>query len=341
MDEGGFALALVVLILFAIGAAGTAGYQIVRSEALQAQLAGEAAQALAVAEAGLQWFTASQGGTVTDTATHLVNGGTARISTRKVVALSPREDLFLITARGTVTDPRRPRLPAARTVSHYAIHSRMPLRPLGALVTTAPRVRVRATGVVDGTDHSHAGQCPTVPSLSVAGVVARANVQAVGGGMVAGAPADITLGSFGNVVAAVGLPWDLLRDPSFPVEYDDRWPSFATLGEDAFPAIRVTGDFSATGDRSGRGLLVVTGTLKVPANSQWHWKGIVLAGDLEAIGPTTAFTLEGMLVAGQGSRMDNWDMDSGTVAFHSCYAYRAGAAIARLTPLANSWFEGV
>jgi len=339
-NEGGFALALVVMLLFAIGAAGTVGYQIVRSEAFQAQLASEASQALAVAEAGLQWFTASQQGTVRDTATHAVNGGIARVSTRKVLEVSPHEDLFLVTSRGIFTDPRRPRMPAVRTVSQYALHSRMPLRPMAALVATSPRVRVRGSAVVDGADQSPVGECPAAPHPSVAGVLARANVQTWGGGRVSGTPQSMTLGSFASVVQAVGLPWKVLIDPSFPVEYDDRWPAFASLGEMVLPAIRVKGDFAPTAGESGRGLLIVTGTLGIPDGSQWEWKGVVLAGDLANVGPNTGFALEGLLVAGQGSSMGNWDMDSGRVVFHSCYALQAGAAVARLVPVSGTWFQG-
>jgi hypothetical protein len=339
-DEGGFALALVVMLLFAIGAAGTAGYHLVRSEAFQAQLASEAAQALAVAEAGLQWFTATQQVTVNDSATHSVNGGLALISTRKVLQVSPYEDIFLVTSRGSFTDPRRPRLPAVRTVSQYALHSRMPLRPMAALVTTSPRVRVRGSGVVDGADHAPVGGCPAAPHPSVAGVLARANVQIWGGGNLSGAPPAITLGSFANVVQAVGLPWEVLGDPSFPVEYDDRWPAFASLGEMVFPAIRVKGDFAPTAGESGRGLLIITGTLSIPDGSQWEWQGIVLAWDLADVGPNTGFAVEGLLVAGQGSSMRNWDMDSGRVVFHSCHAFRSGMAVGRLVPVPGTWFQG-
>jgi hypothetical protein len=339
-DEGGFALALVVMLLFAIGAAGTAGYHLVRSEAVQAQLAGEAAQALAVAEAGLQWFTATQERTVKDSAIHSVNGGLARITVRKVLEVSPHEDLFLVTSQGVFTDPRRPRMPAVRTVSQYAVHYRLPFRPMAALATTSPRVRVRHSGMVDGADHSPVGECPAAPHPSVAGVLARANVQTAGGGSVSGTPSSLTAGSFASAVQAVGLPWDVLIDPSFPVEYDDRWPAFPSLGEEVFPAIRVKGDFAPTAGESGRGLLIVTGTLRIPNGSQWEWKGVVLAGDLASVGPDTGFEVKGLLVAGQGARMGNWDMDSGRVAFHSCYALQAGAAVARLVPVPGTWFQG-
>lgn len=337
--EKGFALGLVVLLLFAIGALGAAGYQVVRTEVTLAAYSTESVQALTVARSGLQWFTGQQRGLMLDSAEYSINGGTATITARKVATLSPEEDLYFVSSRGRFTDPRRPRMPAVRMVSQYAVFKNLPVKSLASLVTSAGRIRVRESAVVDGNDHASPGQCFGAPVAPWAGVVARSSVQARGGGTILGDPAAITHGSFEKVVEAVGLPWDVLVDSSFPVEYDGSWPDFSSLGIDEFPVIRVEGDFVAQAAQSGQGTLIVTGRLLIPNNSNWQWRGIVLAGDLGDVGPESPFTLEGVMVVGQGSAMGSLDMDAGVIRFHSCYVASAGAALAHLTAVSGGWWE--
>ncbi len=338
--ERGFALALVVLLLFAILAAGAAGYRIVGIEALQSRRSGETQEALRVAQAGLQWFTGSSRGVVPDTSMHEINGGTAVVTTRKLATLSSAEDLFLITSRGMFADPRFPGLPAVRTVSQDVILKK--LRgdaPLAPLVTTSGRVRVLQQGHVDGTDHATPGQCSGAPTKPLAGAVARSSVQALAGGTVTGVPEGLTFGSFNKVVEAVGVPWELYIDPGSPAEYDGTWPDFSSLPSAAYPVVRVDGDFSPDASRDGRGVLIVTGQLRIAANSGWHWQGIVLAGDLQDFGPAAVFTLEGMPVAGQGTAMAHWDMENGSIRYHSCFVAWAGEALAHLVPKDGGWWE--
>lgn len=338
-ERDGFALALVVLLLFAIAVAGATGYQVISTEAFQSQQSAEASQALAVAQAGLDWFVGGQRGVVPDTTNFSINGGNAVITTRRVATLSAEEDLYLVRSEGSFTDRRYPKIPAVRVVSEYAVFKKVPFRILAPVVTTSNRVRVLQSGDVNGTDHAYAGQCPGAPAASKAGVVARSNVLGSSGGVITGDPEGLTLGNFENLVDSVGLAWDIYSDPTFPVDYDDSWPNFAALPSDSFPVIRRTGDFSPNWTRNGRGVLIVTGTLMIPNFSLWHWNGIVLAGDVEDVGPLAIWTLEGALVAGQGSAMSNWNMENGNVDYHSCFVIRAGYSLAHLSPLTHSWWE--
>ena len=338
-DQGGFALAMVVLLLFAIAVAGATGYQVVSTEAFQAQQSAELGQALAVAQGGLEWFIGAQRGFVPDTTTFNINGGTAVITTRKVATLSNEEDLYLVRSEGTFTDRRYPQIPAVRVASQYVAYKKVPFNIIAPVVTTSNRVRVMQYGDVNGMDHAYAGQCPGAPTAPEAGVAARSNVQAVGGGVISGNPAGLTLGNFANVVDSVGLAWDVYRDPTFPVDFDGTWPNFASIPSDSFPVIRRTGNFSPNWTRSGRGVLIVTGTLIIPDFSFWYWNGIVVAGDLQDVGQWGYWTLEGALVAGQGAAMSNWDMENGNIDYHSCYVRWAGYSLAHLSRMPNSWWE--
>jgi hypothetical protein len=338
-NEEGFALALVVLLLFAIAVAGATGYQVVSTEAFQAQQSAESGQALAVAQGGLEWFVGAQRGMVPDTATYNINGGTAVVTTRKVATLSTEEDLYLVRSEGTFTDRRYPQIPAVRVASQYAVYKKVPFNVFAPVLTTSNRVRVMDFGNVNGSDHAYAGQCPGSPAAPQAGVAARSNVQTSGGGVISGNPPELTLGSFANVVDSVGLAWNVYTDPTFPVDFDDTWPNFASLPSDSFPVIRRTGDFSPNWTRSGRGVLIVTGTLRIPDFSFWYWNGIVLAGNLQDVGQSGYWTLEGALVAGQGAAMPNWDLQNGSVDYHSCYVSWAGRSLAHLSKVPNSWWE--
>ena len=332
-------MALVVLLLFAIAVAGATGYQVVSTEAFQAQQAVEYSRAMAVAQSGLEWFVGGHRGFIPDTATYDINGGTARITARKVATLSSEEDLYLVRSEGTFTDRRFPQIPAVRVASQYATYKKVPLTTLAPIVTTSNRVRVLGLGNVDGNDHAYAGQCPGAQAPPEAGVVASSNVMTAGGGVIAGSPPGLTLGPIANIVDSVGLAWDVYSDPTFPVDHDGTWPSFASLPSDSFPVIRWNGDFSPNWTRSGRGALIVTGTLRIPDFSFWYWNGLVMAGDLQDVSTNGFWTLQGALVSGQGASMSNWDMANGNIDYHSCYVTWAGYSLAHLSPLNNSWWE--
>ncbi|MFC1575416.1 hypothetical protein ACFL5A_02055 [Gemmatimonadota bacterium] len=336
-NEGGFALGLVVLLLFAIAVAGATGYQVVRSEYAQAQGAAETGLAMTVAEGGLQWFLGTQRGTVPDTMTYSINGGTAVVTTRKVATLSADEDLYLVTSQGTYSDPRYPQIPAVRTVSQYAEYKKVPLNTLAPLITTSQRIRIRTNTNVNGNDHAYAGQCAGAPAAAVAGAVATSTVQVQSGGTLVGSPTDLTLGS--GVVDAVGMAWDVFSDPTFPVDNDGTWPNFASIPSDSFPVIRVNGDFSPNWTRSGRGVLIITGALRIPTWSFWNWTGLVVAGSIGNVGRWNYFTVQGALVGGLGTPMDRLDLDNGNIDYHSCYVSWAGASLRHLSAMGNSWWE--
>ncbi len=336
-DQGGFALALVVFFLFAILLMAGAGYQIISMEALQSKQSLENSQALAVAQGGLEWFMGQQG-TIPDSVTYSINGGTALITTRKVAAVS-EGDLYLVRSRGSYVDPRFPEMPAIRVVAQYATFQKVPLNVMAPVMTSAPRTRVRQNGVVSGNDLAPVGSCSNATGATLAGVVTMSNLQVRSGGQVIGSPQGLRLMPFARLVDSVNVEWDMFTDPTFPVDYDDEWPDFSGMPADSFPVVRVNGDFSPTSSRSGRGLLIVTGTLHINDGSSWSWSGIVMAGDMDDVGRDSGASILGALVAGQGDQMGNLDIDGGTFQYHSCNVERAGASLSSLTPVENSWWE--
>jgi len=340
--QEGFALAMVVLLLLAIALTGAAGYQVVSTEAFQSQQATEVSQAFAVAQGGLEWFTGSQRGAVPDTTTYSMNGGTAVITTRKVATLSNEEDLYLVKSEGTYTDPRFPAIPATRIVSEYAIYHKVPVNVMAPIMTTARRTTVEQNGRVYGADLATSGSCTTAVGATIAGVVARGNARESGTGVITGNPQWINLAQFAVVVDSVDTAWDVYSDPDFPVDYDDSWPGSAWFNAhpDSFPVVRVNGNFSPSWSKWGRGVLIVTGELRINQWSFWTWHGIILAGDIANVDRRSYSNIHGTLVVGMGSQMrNNWDIDGGTFQYHSCYVEKAGISLAHLSPMENSWWE--
>jgi len=161
-DRGGFVLAVVVMMLFAISVAGAAGYLVVNSEFAMAKYADEGAEALAVARAGMQRFVSEQIGVVGDSVTYAIGGGVAMVTSRKMAAQDSVTDLYYLRAEGTVSDVFAPASPARRIVGAYAWHHRRPLRHWAALVAASATAvyAQNAGGRIDGVDQNTAADCP-------------------------------------------------------------------------------------------------------------------------------------------------------------------------------------
>ncbi|GMV04923.1 MAG: hypothetical protein AMXMBFR53_12030 [Gemmatimonadota bacterium] len=155
-DRGGFALALVVLMLFAIAVAGAAGYQVVSGEFTLAQQNRDGQEALAVARAGLYRFAAEQIGVLGDSVSYAIGDGIAAVTAQKVMEKDSLNHLYLIRSVGQVADARTPLLPATRTVATMAWHRLNPIPPKAAMVLTGGQIRLYSFGLgstVSGADH--------------------------------------------------------------------------------------------------------------------------------------------------------------------------------------------
>lgn len=344
-DRGGFALALVVLMLFAIAVAGAAGYQVVSGEFTLAQQNRDGQEALAVARAGLYRFAAEQIGVLGDSVSYAIGDGIAAVTAQKVMEKDSLNHLYLIRSVGQVADARTPLLPATRTVATMAWHRLNPIPPKAAMVLTGGQIRLYSFGLgstVSGADHATPSDCAfggTVPRYGIA----TAGSISTSGGSYSGTPAGAVY--YSNYAAAydtVGVRWDILSDPSFPVDYDGSWPDFASLlatNPDTFPLIRVNGDFNAWEGYSGQGVLIVTGRLTLLGD--FTWDGIILAGRLYYIwgGSYDLPRVNGMLIGGLNSSNPTSYLYSGEVFYHSCNAYMANRSLSYLELVENSLFE--
>jgi hypothetical protein len=100
---------------------------------------------------------------------------------------------------------------------------------------------------------------------------------------------------------------------------------------------RITGDFTATGAQSGRGVLIVTGTLTPQANFQWN--GIILSGGIANTVIAPGMVVRGMVVAGFSSPPPVLTLTSGALRFDACNVADAGLAMGVLNPEPLSWWS--
>lgn len=336
-SRGGFVLALVVLMLFAVSVAGAAGYLLVNTELSMARSSGQGTEASSVARAGLNRFIAEQLGVVGDSVGYAIGDGVALITSRKLVEVDSLNDLYFIRSEATVTDPRTAGSPARSVVGAYAYHRRRPLRHLGAMVTTANAAYAQNSGAdVDGDDHNSALDCQGGGLPSIPGAVARFNTGELNGADLEGDPDGQTYaGGFSEVYDSVALRWDILTDPNFPVDFDGTLPNFGLLPPDSFPVVRWTGEFALGSSGSGRGVLIIDGELD--STSSFQWDGIVLAGEIDDI---VESHIRGMLVAGlDGPNPYTSVYWRGTLRYYSCNVHAANESLSYLELIENTEFE--
>lgn len=336
--QGGFALVMVVFLLFAVAVAGATGYQVVSSEFALARQNREGQEALAVARAGLQRFLGETVGLVGDSVSYAIGNGIATVTTRKIFQKDTLNHLYHIRSEGLVDDPRTPLLSARRTVDAYAWHRLNPIPLKGSVWvsggTTTFSNPFLSTTTITGFDAATTADCS---GGGTAGV--RAVVKGAGGvsgvGPTGPAPTTVTYAGLTAFKDTVNVRWDILSNASFPVDFQGAYPSWGSLPADSFPVIRFNGNHT-TGSASGRGVLIVTGTLTM--SSFFSWDGIILAGAVANVGSFAYPSVRGMLIAGMNASNSNVTL-RGSYAYHSCNAYKANKALSYLELVDNALFE--
>lgn len=364
-DRGGFVLLVVLFLLFAVGISAAATYQIARSEHLLSSISADVNAAQAAIDGGLMRYIgeAPLTGPLEYTEYSIEHDGSNGFSPDALVQIAPRKvmdlptggELYRIVGIARVTNRRFFEAPVVREAAVYAIRETGSLMErAGGLVTTAGTVIVGDSFTVSGFD-SYVGGTPGCPApADRPGSTAVGNTFSGPLGWLGGTPANNPRGSVQGVLNELGLPpWDAITDVDlFPADYDvpnDAWPIFAALPASDFPTIRVNGDLTADITRSGRGLLIVTGTLTI--GSRFIWNGVILSGGITSAIGIYGTTIEGMVVGGLSTSPANimftglmgapaMGFSYPSIRYHSCNVYRANRSIGVLNVAPLSWWSG-
>ncbi len=341
-DRSGFALALVVLMLFAITIAGGAAYRMVSTELSLATEYRDSQEALSVARAGLQRFLGEQIGVVGDSVSYAIGNGISTVTTRRVVERDARHHLYYVRSEGTVTDPRRPGSPARRVVGTYAWLHLSPVPHKAALMAAMDSVDVSGASsgsyaTVDGYDHTTSSDCVGGGTAGVVGAIAARDPKTSAGGLLFGNPARRRYSSVSAVIDSANIRWDILSNPNFPVEFDGSPPPWSSLPADSFPIVRYVGSLDADGGWAGRGVLIVTGNLTM--DTGFSWNGIILAGSLADVAASAYPAVNGLLIGGMNGTDGSVKLTTGYFYYNSCAAYAADRALSYLDPVDNTVFE--
>ncbi len=334
--RGGFVLALVVLLLFGIGVAGAAGYQVVLNEALLSVHAKETQTALSIARAGLRSYIGKQIGVHDDTVTYSIDGGDAVVTARLVSRIDDFKTLYLLGSEGVYTDPTFIGSAARRTVYQYAVKREVALNHLATMTQVTGNLDVWPNAHIDGNDDAGVAACEQASVDITAAMMGSGAATVLGGDPTDGPdPEVVSLGSAAAALDAIGIDWAVLTDPIFPVDYEDTWPSCA-LPADSFTVTRFNGNLTTPGSVCGQGVLIVTGNFTGGVGLQWN--GILFAGYI--VDTDNDYRINGLVVGGlDGNGTATAFRNDTHIDYHRCYAFDAGKRLSHFEPVGSTWWE--
>lgn len=333
-EDGGFVLAFVVFMLFAISVAGLTGYIVVSAESTMAKGSSDGSEALTVARAGLERFVAEQVGALPDTMSYAVGSGVAVVTTSRLFERDSVTHVYRIRSVATVTDIFSPNTPARRAVTGYATYHLRPLAHHAAVMIGADVIDVDNGGRIDGRNANLPIDCPGGNATNITGAIAAVSVLADAPPDVRGRPAsEIWSGGSSEMLDSVGLRWDVLSDPDFPVEFENVMPDFGTLPADSFPLIRYTGWMSS--GVTGRGVLIVNGVFD--PWSSFSWDGIVIAKHVDDV---LQGDIDGLLIGGiEDPNMYSTVDFQANATYYACNVYAANESLAYLELMPSTIHE--
>ncbi len=340
--RAGFALALVVLLRFAIAVAGATGYQMVHGEWSMAVQSSEGQTALGLARAGLQRYIAEQVGVFADTVTYSLNGGDAVVAARKIADVNDHSSLYLLSAEGVYSDPSTTQSPARRTVYQYAVHKETPVDWLSAITQSSGSLTVENGATIAGGDISTTLDCPDGGGPAVVGVAAGADPVSFNPANITGSADSILLGTHATVLDTLDLSWSTLMSPTFPVDFDGVWAS--SIPVDSFPVVRFNSNQIGYGWTSGKGVLIVNGSFQ----PQWGftWDGIILTAHFNPMSGgfnfERQFIVRGAVFSGlDGLASATFFNSDGRIDYHRCNVIQSARALGHFRAIGNTWWESM
>lgn len=367
ISRRGGTLPMVILLLTVMTIALAAAYTLNATESQIGDDYAEQVAALALAESGRHRFLTDRAGLgFTSTPPGMLNPATPLVLTPEVdtipyaggsaiVTLRPirpqigqNPPLYLLTSRGVRSNGTGSVPAAERTVAQYVFWDMLPLNLLAGWTSLSGLQKNGAAGTLSGVDlNAGGGSCPQGLG-SVAGV-AVPTVPGMTGTLTSavGSPPVRNLGDAAATAGAVDIDWagmvngtSITADITIP---GGTFPTAAyfTANPNYWPTIRIVGNYTLT--HSGRGTLIVTGSLTQENGSQWD--GVVLVGvNLTSNGATgvRGATITGLNVL-LGDAVPVQSVGNGTKLYqmNSCNVTNALRQQAKLRPLPNTWMDNL
>jgi hypothetical protein len=346
--ERGSAMVLALLAIALLGMGLFAALMVLGSE--RREIANQRSQvdAFAVAETGLEEFLvnrAALGFSASPAAAYestrvSVTGGYADVVLQQLrPVVGSLSAVYVLRSHGVATDPALTGTPLAeRTVAQYAFWQGAGMRTLSAFTSLTGIAKTGGGGTLSGVD-----QCGASGSVGgVAVATPPGYTQSSGASVPAGTPNIRNLGAAATAKDSVNIDWSgivsgsaLTPDITIP---PGAFPSFADPSY--WPVIKVVGDYNLAGG-TGRGVLIVTGSLAMNGNKTWD--GVILVGnDFSSSG--NGATISGALVSGLNVKLGQSPVSStlsGTKTFryHSCNVATALSRFGGLTAYPNAWMD--
>lgn len=351
-NRRGATLPLAILVIALLSVTAIAGLSRVSSEqAVNGNLQAEA-DALGVAQAGLEEYMAVVTGIPAvslDTTITGLPGGTAAIQVRRLrAAAGGLPALYVIRSHGSSTGSKRSdhRTPTAeRSVAQFAVWRPGTMQVLGAWTSITGLDKNGGSGTISGTDQC--GVATAVAGVAVPTTAADggAGYDQNGGSSVPSGTPNITYpaADAGAFAPLVPVDWDgIVNHNALTANYNltgtSGWPTTFT----SWPIIMVTAASVTLGPgQSGQGLIVVTGNITL--NGSFSWDGVILAGGV--ITSNGNQTIQGAIMSGLnvqlGQTVATSDVGNGnkTVRYNSCNVSSALQNLGSLQAIPNAWAD--
>ena len=351
-EPRGFAIPTAILVIVTLTIMVAGGFSLVSAERRSVADQKSQISAFRIAEQGLELFLVRRDsllaghpgfshvpGATPDTAVIAMTGGVATVTlTRLRPVRGSQSGLYVARSRGVETVGAYAGTPqGVRTVAQYVLWEPAPMQVLAGWTALSGLQKNGGAGTLGGIDMCH-------DSASVAGVVVPVNP-----------------GYTGKVVAVGTPPVDSVAPDSVAIDWNGilnlgaitptitmpggSWPtaamqaSYADSNSTYYPIIRVNGNFVLPS--SGRGMLIVTGTLTL--NGSVGWKGVLLVGD--DITSNGNNGIEGATLSGLNVKLGTYIPDPSTANgtkqynYNSCEVAKSTTTMGALVTLRNTWVD--
>jgi hypothetical protein len=350
-ERRGFAIPIAILVIAVLTIMLAGGFSLVSAERRSVSDQKSQISAFRIAEQGLEIYLVRRDSLlagdpsytkipgVKDSVRIMIPGGYADVSlTRLRPPTGSQSGLYIARSRGTETANTYAGTPqGVRTVAQYVLWESAPMQVLAGWTALSGLQKNGAAGTLSGIDVCH-------DSTAVAGVIVPVNPGYTGHTVAVGSPpVDSLLPS-----DTVAIDWNAIINqnaitPTITMP-PGSWPlvamtaAFLDTSSTYYPTIRVNGDFTLPS--SGRGMLIVTGSLTISGSNAWY--GVILVGnDLVSNGNNGVY---GATVSGLNTILGTYVPASTangtkTYQYSSCEVAKATMAMGHLVTLPNTWVD--